>query len=63
MLVNLVNYAVSYANRGFSVIPIGQNKKPLIKFAGKPPLTLMKLERYGKNILWQILHLKLINFS
>lgn len=39
MLVNLVNYAVSYANRGFSVIPIGQSKKPLIKFAGKPSLT------------------------
>lgn len=39
MLVNLVNYAVSYAEHGFSVIPIGQGKKPLIKFAGKPPLT------------------------
>lgn len=39
MLVNLVNYAVSYAEKGFSVIPIGQNKKPLIKFANKSPLT------------------------
>ena len=36
---NLVNYALSYAEHGFSVIPIGSNKRPLIKFADKPPLT------------------------
>lgn len=36
---NLVNYALSYAEHGFSVIPIGNNKRPLIKFADKPPLT------------------------
>ena len=36
---NLVNYALSYAEHGFSVIPIGSNKRPLIKFANKPPLT------------------------
>ena len=36
---NLVNYALSYAEHGFSVIPIGSSKKPLIKFADKPPLT------------------------
>lgn len=36
---NLVNYALSYAEYGFSVIPIGSNKRPLIKFADKPPLT------------------------
>lgn len=35
---NLVNYALSYAEHGFSVIPIGSNKRPLIKFANKPPL-------------------------
>lgn len=35
---NLVNYALSYAEHGFSVIPIGNNKRPLIKFANKPPL-------------------------
>ena len=35
---NLVNYAVSYAERGFYVIPtIG--KKPLKKFAGLPAMT------------------------
>ena len=36
---NLVNYALSYAGHGFSVIPIGNNKRPLIKFADKTPLT------------------------
>lgn len=48
MLVNLVNYAVSYAEKGFSVIPIGQNKKPLIKFANKPPLTQNEIRK-----IWQ----------
>ena len=48
MLVNLVNYAVSYAEKGFSVIPIGQNKKPLIKFANKPPLTPDEIRK-----IWQ----------
>src|SRR5699024_11559464 len=48
MLVNLVNYAVSYAEKGFSVIPIGQNKKPLIKFANKPPLTQDEIRK-----IWQ----------
>lgn len=48
MLVNLVNYAKAYAQKGFSVIPIGQNKRPLIKFADKPPLTVDKIDR-----VWQ----------
>lgn len=56
MLVNLVNYAVSYAEKGFSVIPIGQSKKPLIKFAGKPPLTPDEIREIWKKILWLILH-------
>lgn len=38
-LENLVNYAKSYAGHGFSVIPIGVDKKPIVKFADKPPLT------------------------
>ncbi|WEV51652.1 bifunctional DNA primase/polymerase [Lactobacillus sp. ESL0731] len=48
MLVNLVNYAISYAQHGFSVIPIGQNKRPLIKFADRPALTPDEIER-----VWQ----------
>lgn len=35
----LVDYAIKYSEHEFSVIPIGQSKKPLIKFADKPPLT------------------------
>lgn len=45
---NLVNYALNYANHGFSVIPIGQNKKPLTKFAYKPPLTPDEIRK-----IWQ----------
>lgn len=48
MLVNLVNYAVSYAEHGFSVIPIGQGKKPLIKFANRPPLTPDEIRKIWK---------------
>lgn len=45
---NLVNYALSYAKHGFSVIPIGNNKRPLIKFADKPPLTSTEIRE-----IWQ----------
>lgn len=48
MLVNLVNYAANYAEKGFSVIPVGQSKKPLIKFADKPPLTPDEIRK-----IWQ----------
>lgn len=41
----LVNYAIKYAEHGFSVIPIGQNKQPLIKFADKPPLTVEQIKQ------------------
>lgn len=35
---NLENYALYYARKGFSVLPV-QGKQPIIKFANKPPLT------------------------
>lgn len=41
----LADCAASYAAHGFSVIPIGQSKKPLIKFADKPPLTVEEIEQ------------------
>ena len=47
-LENLVNYAISYATHGFSVIPIGSNKRPLIKFADKPPLSSDEIKQ-----IWQ----------
>lgn len=46
---NLVNYAINYAQHGFSVIPMDPNsKRPLIKFADKPPLTVDEIKK-----LWQ----------
>lgn len=42
---NLINYAISYAQKGFSVIPIGPSKKPLIKFAEQPALGPEELEK------------------
>ena len=45
---NLVNYALSYSEHGFSVIPIGSNKRPLIKFADKPPLTNTEIREIWK---------------
>lgn len=47
-LENLVNYAISYASHGFSVIPIGATKRPLIKFANRPPLTIDEIKQ-----VWQ----------
>ena len=45
---NLVNFALNYAKHGFSVIPIGNNKRPLIKFADKPPLTNTEIREIWK---------------
>ncbi|MDB7642427.1 bifunctional DNA primase/polymerase [Ligilactobacillus ruminis] len=45
---NLVNYAVSYAERGFSVIPTIA-KKPLKKFAGLPAMTPDEIRNFWKS--------------
>lgn len=42
---NLVNYAVQYAERGFSVIPTVE-KRPLIKFADRPALTSNEIKEF-----------------
>lgn len=42
---NLVNYAVQYAERGFSVIPTVE-KRPLIKFADRPALTSDEIKEF-----------------
>lgn len=44
---NLVNYAVAYAHKGLSVLPM-LNKKPLIKFADQPPLTEPEIRELWK---------------
>lgn len=42
---NLVEYAVRYAEKGLSVIPMIR-KKPLIKFADKPPMTVDEIRKF-----------------
>lgn len=59
---NLVNYALSYAEHGFSVIPIGSSKKPLIKFADKPPLTSTEIRDLWKKYPTANVALKTDNF-
>lgn len=44
---NLVEYAVQYAHKGLSVIPMIR-KRPLIKFADKPPLTENEIRKFWK---------------
>lgn len=44
---NLVNYAVAYANKGLSVLPM-LNKKPLIKFADTKPLNESEIRSLWK---------------
>ncbi|WP_282803962.1 bifunctional DNA primase/polymerase [Secundilactobacillus kimchicus] len=44
---SLVNYAVQYAKNGFSVLPM-VGKRPLIKFADQPPLTVDEVKTLWK---------------
>lgn len=44
-MINLVNYAVQYASKGFSVIPV-LDKQPLIKFADRKPLTTSEIKSF-----------------
>ena len=44
---DLTEYAVQYACKGLSVIPMIR-KKPMIKFAGKPPLTEEEIRKFWK---------------
>ncbi|WP_288718172.1 bifunctional DNA primase/polymerase [uncultured Limosilactobacillus sp.] len=44
-MINLVNFAIQYADKGFSVIPV-VNKQPLIKFADRKPLTASEIKNF-----------------
>ena len=44
---DLTEYAVQYARKGLSVIPMIR-KKPMIKFADKPPLTEEEIRKFWK---------------
>lgn len=58
---NLVNYAVTYAKSGFSVLPM-IGKKPMIKFADQPALTVPQIKTYWRTHPYAQLALRTTNF-
>lgn len=44
-MINLINFAVHYAEKGFSVIPV-LGKQPLIKFADRDPMSPDEIKRF-----------------
>lgn len=58
---NLVNYAVRYAKAGFSVLPM-IGKKPMIKFADQPALTVDQIQSYWRSHPYAQLALRTTNF-
>lgn len=58
---NLVNYAVTYAKAGFSVLPM-IGKKPMIKFADQPALTVDQIQSYWRSHPYAQLALRTTNF-
>lgn len=60
-MANLVNYALAYASKGLSVLPM-HDKQPLIKFADKPPLTDIEIKQIWARNPDAQLALRTINF-
>ncbi|ANK60048.1 bifunctional DNA primase/polymerase [Loigolactobacillus backii] len=58
---NLINYAIKYAQIGFSVLPM-LGKKPLIKFADQPPLTVAEVKRLWQKFPYANIALRTIDF-
>ena len=58
---NLVNYAVMYAKAGLSVLPM-IGKKPMIKFADQPALTVDQIKSYWGDHPYAQLALRTTNF-
>lgn len=58
---NLVNYAIKYAEKGLSVLPM-VNKKPLIKFADKPALTVDEIKQLWNKFPYAQIGVKTTNF-
>lgn len=51
----MIDTAIQYAKRGFFVLPLTEDKKPLIKFANKPPLTEQDIrDVWGRYLTAQI---------
>lgn len=58
---NLVNYAIKYAEKGLSVLPM-INKKPLIKFADLPPLTVEEVKKVWQEFPYAQIGVRTTNF-
>ncbi len=58
---NLVNYAIRYAERGMSVLPM-LNKRPMIKFADTPPMRVEEIEEFWKIHPYAQIALRTTNF-
>lgn len=57
---NLINYAVAYAEKGLSVLPM-LDKKPLITFADKPPLKPDEVRQLWKQFPYAQIAIRTIN--
>lgn len=58
---NLVNYAIYYAEHGYSVLPM-INKRPLIEFANQPPLTIPEIKQLWLHNPFAQIALRTIDF-
>lgn len=58
---NLVNYAIAYAQHGFSVLPMVK-KRPLIEFADQPPLKVDEIKRIWRRNPFAQIALRTIDF-
>lgn len=58
---NLVNYAKLYAQKGLYVLPMFK-KRPLIKFADQPPMTVYEVEKVWKKYPYAQIALRTVDF-
>lgn len=61
MIQNLVNSAINYAEHGLSVLPM-VGKRPLIKFADQPPLTVDEVKHYWASHPYAAIALRTTSF-
>lgn len=61
MIQNLVNSAINYAEHGLSVLPM-VGKRPLIKFADRPPLTVDEVKHYWASHPYAAIALRTTSF-
>lgn len=62
MTKNLSEYAKHYAKKGFYVLPLSQDKTPLIKFANHPALTEDEIENVWNKYPYAQIGLRTVQF-